>query len=73
LGAIKVSLVLFGIPALVAFLTTPLAARWLELSRGAEMATFVMILLLGVVAVLAMLVAWSRRVAKNPADYGEDA
>ena len=63
LGALKVSLVLFGIPALAAFLITPMVARRLELSRPAETATFAGILLLGAVAVLVILVAWSRRAA----------
>jgi len=41
LGAIQVSLVLFGIPALKAFLVAPLVARRLGLSRLAEAAVFV--------------------------------
>lgn len=63
LGALKVSLVLFGIPALAAFLVTPVVGRHLELSRLAETAVFVTILLLGTVTVLIILAAWSRRAA----------
>jgi hypothetical protein len=73
LGALKVSLVLFGIPALVAFFATPVVGRWLELSRSAETAAFVMILLLSAVAVLLILAAWSRRAAKKKSDYDDAA
>jgi hypothetical protein len=63
LGVIKVSLVLFGIPALVAALVTPVIGRWLELSRITEALVFVGTLLLGAVVVLIILAAWSRRAA----------
>jgi len=63
LGALKISLVLFGIPALAAFLITPMVGRHLELSRFAEAATFIGILLLGAVAVLAIMAVWGRRAA----------
>jgi hypothetical protein len=68
LGAIKASLVLFGIPAMVAFFITPVVGSWLELSHGGEMVAFVTILLLGAVGVLAILVLWSRSVANKPGD-----
>jgi Zn-dependent protease len=65
LGAVKVLLVLFGIPALVAFFAAPVVGRRLELSPAAEAVVAVMVLLIGAVANVFVLVAWGRRAAKK--------
>ncbi len=60
LGAIKVSLVLFGIPALLAAIAAPVLGQQLDLPRPAVQAIAVAIFLLGSIMVLAMLAAASK-------------
>jgi hypothetical protein len=72
LGAIRVSLVLFGIPALIAFFVVPVVGRHLELSRFAEAALFVAVLLLGAGVVLTILALSSRRAAAKKMSDDDD-
>jgi hypothetical protein len=73
LGGIKVSLVIFGIPALVAILISPVLARRLELSRLAEMGVFAVSFLLTVITLLFILVARSRRASRKTKDHDDVA
>jgi hypothetical protein len=65
-----VSLVLIGIPSIVAVLFVVLINRWFELPRGVAVAVYVLTTLLGAVAVLASWVMWNKRasVSKEPGD-----
>ena len=65
LGAIKVSFLVFGIPALVAVLVASVVGHRMGLSHFAEAVVFAATFLLAVVALLVILAAWSRRTAKK--------
>jgi len=60
MGGIKVSLILFGIPAIVAALITASIDHWIGLSRGAFFAVYTGIFLLGI-SVLLLLMALKNR------------
>ena len=69
LGAIKVSLVVFGIPALVAGLVVSVVGRQMALSRFAHVAVFAATFLLAIVALVFILAAWNRKAAKKKTDH----
>jgi len=73
LGAIKVSLMLFGIPALIAYFVAPEIGRRLELSRFAEGVIFVAVILFGAVVMLAVLALSSKKSAKKLSDDNDEA
>lgn len=72
LAAIKVSLMLFGIPALIAYFVAPVIGRRLELSRFAEAAIFVAVILFGAVVVFAVLALSSRKSATKKLSNDND-
>lgn len=65
LGALKVSFVVFGIPALFTVLVMLGLSRWLPLSRGASAAVFAAIYLLSIVVLFFILVVLSTKTAKK--------
>lgn len=68
LGALKVSLILFGLPALVAVFLAPVVGRWLGLSQIAEVAVYFTMILLGGSLILTIAVLRSRRAAGKKSD-----
>jgi hypothetical protein len=63
LGAIKVSLVVFGVPALLAALASVGLGRWFELTPSARVAVFVVLFLFVVAGFLVTLTLRNRRAA----------
>lgn len=67
LGAIKVSLVVFGIPGLVAITVALGMRRWLELSPASFTAVFAVAFIFTVALFMLVLAFWNRRAAKRKA------
>ena len=71
MGALKVSLVVFGLPALVAVFLAPVVGRWLGLSQIAEVAVYFAMILLGGALILTLAVLRDRRAAGKKPDSGK--